>query len=209
MANNFGISSNPSRDEIGRWQFQMALSMKESWFRNGRALRQAAEVLLEQLWHYKKAAELIFKSKNNFDSGDPDLITVERSMMEPQISMLLGYAIENYLKGLWVHQNPKDLNSHECLPHVLKEHDLNKLCAMTKVEPDAAEKELLRILSAYSTWQGRYAIPMSANANAKAWVNANNLLIVSSKYPGPVKWPDEVYSLIDKIFALVATPGDH
>lgn len=190
--------------KIGRWQFTTSLAMKESWFMSGQRLIRAAEVLLEQLWEYKTEAERILTKTKEFPAGDPDFEVVERSMMEPQISMLLGYSLENFMKGLWVHQHPEAVADAKKLPSQLTQntgHDLNELAHFIGIEVTEGEAELLRVLSEFSRWRGRYAIEKNEERNGEAWSKAANLKIVSSQYPGEVKWPAEVYSVLDKIAA--------
>ena len=179
--------------------------MKESWIRSGRQLICAAKVLLEQLWVNKSEMEIIHQHKTHFPPGDPDNDKYDRSLMEPQISMLLAYALENYLKGLWVHQNSHELNLKKQMTKLPQEftansgHDLNALATLTKIDLNEKEAELLRILSEHSTWRGRYAIATNISDNSASWGKAKNLMIISQKYPGTVDWPDELHSILEKI----------
>lgn len=188
--------------------------MKEAWFFQGRQLLRSAEVLLEQLWGYKKRAEPLLQGNRSFKPGDPDSEIIDRSLMEPVISMLVAYALENFLKGLWVFQNPAKVRSATNLPRELTQdsgHDLNKLCAINGLTTTPAEQEVLRVLSEFSRWRGRYVIERNAERNSHAWEKAANLHLISAKYPGPVEWPDEVTSVMKKIAANVKeqklTPG--
>lgn len=190
--------------KFGFRQFSTSLAMKESWFMNGQRLIRAAEVLLEQLWVYKSKADKILATIKEFPTEVPDMEAFERSMMEPQISLLLGYSLENFMKGLWVHKNPDAVADTKKLPKEFTEdtgHDLNKLAGFIGITVTESEAELLRVLSEFSRWRGRYAIEKNAERNAEAWAKAANLNIVSSQYPGEVKWPPEVYSVMNKIAA--------
>ena len=153
--------------------------MKEAWFHQGRQLLRSAEALLEQLWECKRQAEPLLKETRNFDANDPDFEIVERSLMEPVISMLTAYALENFLKGLWVFQNPTKVKSALNLPQELTKdsgHDLNRLCILTGLKTTSGEQEVLRVLSDFARWRGRYAIERTAERNAEHCIISEALL---------------------------------
>lgn len=191
-------------EDIGRHQFSVALSMKESWCLKGAELLRGATVLLEQLWYNKEKADPLLKESRHFDASDPNWEVVQRSLLEPTVSLLVAYAIENFLKGTWAHQNPAKVGSASKLPLELTKdsgHNLNQLCADTGIVLTSAESEALRVLSEFAKWRGRYTIDKTAERNAQAWANAQNLTFISRKYPGEIGWPDEVNSILEKIAA--------
>lgn len=120
--------------------------------------------------------------------------------MEPQISMLLGFAIENFLKGVWVSMNASETKNVEKLPKAISGHNLVILAKEMAIDLDECEVELLRVLSEYTTWRGRYAISKAAHLNGEAFAKAKNLNLVGRQYPGDVDWPPCVHSVIGKIY---------
>ena len=80
--------------------------------------------------------------------------------------MLGGYAIETLLKMVIVaaHCAKQGVNldtrkAEEFLP---KMHDLHKLLEKTELRSNKSERELLKDLSKYTVWAGRYPIPLFA-----------------------------------------------
>jgi hypothetical protein len=81
--------------------------------------------------------------------------------MEPNYrpaEMLLGFAIENALKGLMIAHDPA-LTSEEKLAKTLLEHDLCVLAACANVTVTAAENAILEALTCLVVWAGRYPTP--------------------------------------------------
>lgn len=174
--------------------------MQEAWFHKGRRLLRAAMVLLEQLWENKKLAAPLLVNGRFFPADDPDSEIVERSLLEAETSLLAAYAFENFLKGIWVAQNPEKVKS-QVLPKELREnsHDLVRLCADVGIVLTDSEKRTFATLSEFAIWRGRYPIALTANQNADSWEKTTNLTFVSSKYPGKVEWPDDIQNVWGKI----------
>jgi len=192
------------RETIGRLQFSAALSMKDAWCGKGNQLLRGAKVLLERLWYYKEKAAPLLKETRNFAADDPNWEVVQRSLLEPTVSLLVAYAIENFLKGAWAHQNHAKVASASKLPVELTKdsgHNLNQLCDDIGIVLTPAEREALRVLSEFGRWRGRYNTDKTADRNAQAWADARNLTLISRKYPGEIDWPDEVNSILEKIAA--------
>jgi hypothetical protein len=80
--------------------------------------------------------------------------------------LLVGYAIENLIKGILYGKHPTKLEeSDETLKLALKCHNLSELYRiamdlekLTEIEPCA--REILDWLTQYILWRGRYAIPV-------------------------------------------------
>ncbi|MBI1259800.1 MAG: hypothetical protein GC204_20220 [Chloroflexi bacterium] len=73
--------------------------------------------------------------------------------------MMMGYAIENALKGVIV-AGKVELVSREKVDKSLKIHDLCALAGKAGITLGADEAGLLKMLEHYVTWSGRYPIPL-------------------------------------------------
>lgn len=192
--------------ELGRAQFSVAFEMEASWHLVGDQLRRAAMVLLEQMREYESEAGEILERKQLPPPDDPDFEIVQRSLMEPQVIMLLGFSLENHFKGLWVLQNPDKAKGVDEFPKEFNRaggggHDLTKWAEAAKIELDEKEKGLLRLLTQVTLWRGRYPMAKNADRNAEAWAVPGRLSDALSNSSGEPDWSPEVYSVLKKIEA--------
>jgi hypothetical protein len=78
--------------------------------------------------------------------------------------MLGGYAIEALLKMVVIadhcDQHGWALDTKKAQEFVPTTHDLDKLAGKAKIRTNKADRQLLRHLSGYTTWAGRYPIPL-------------------------------------------------
>jgi hypothetical protein len=93
--------------------------------------------------------------------------------------MLSAYAIENCVKGALVRKRKwcaEDVSKG--LPQELKSHTLGALVEPLELSLNEEEDELLERLAAYSTWAGRYPVPLYRDALRPVGegVNAGNQL---------------------------------
>lgn len=72
--------------------------------------------------------------------------------------LLMGYSIENLLKGILLSQKPELF--HPKKMKGFNHHDLKMLCDEVGLELQVDEKEWLTKLTAYIEWQGKYPIPL-------------------------------------------------
>ena len=84
--------------------------------------------------------------------------------MQRVYRMLMGFALENLLKGVLVSIAPdRFVRENDKLFAWGKDgHDLVKLAQVARLELAADELDTCRRLSVFSTWGGRYWFPMSA-----------------------------------------------
>lgn len=95
--------------------------------------------------------------------------------------MLAAYALENYFKGALVAMykwSAADIKAK--LPSELKSHDLKSLAEPLKLPLSVEEIDLLERLSAYSTWAGRYPVPLFREGlkPVKDGINIGNQLTI-------------------------------
>jgi len=73
--------------------------------------------------------------------------------------MLMGYAIENLLKGILMIQHPEYFKPEAKLVDI-QDHDLTRLCNKCNIVITQDEANLLNKLKNYILWQGKYPIPL-------------------------------------------------
>lgn len=94
----------------------------------------------------------------------------ERQVVMPMVlcvrAMLLGYAIECSLKGLWVRQGNRIIENgrYVGIPGV-PDHDLLRLATAVGFSPTAAERDVLQHLTKFIRFAGRYPVAKTADAN--------------------------------------------
>lgn len=129
------------------------------WIQNSDRLKYSADILIERL-------PVLMNSSEEKDDYKNYTCKV-RSILETNL-LLLGYSIENLLKGLLIYQFKKNNAFLENVSfdfliktvwRVKNSHDLLKLARSAKISLSENEKSLLEKLSKYSTWGGRYHIP--------------------------------------------------
>lgn len=124
-----------------------------------RAWEAAAEDLLA-------AAQILKERHESFDReslGPGDSMPPE-SGVKPVELMLRGMAIECMLKALWVKQGNAIVRAGKYLGvHGAGQHDLPQLASATGFQIDAVETDLLRRLSHFIQYGGRYPVPRDAS----------------------------------------------
>ena len=76
---------------------------------------------------------------------------------------MIGLAIENLLKGLWIEQNnvTGETLAGDKLPQEMRTHKLNDLVDKLKLNFSELENEVLVIFTELIEWKGRYPIPLN------------------------------------------------
>jgi hypothetical protein len=75
----------------------------------------------------------------------------------PTYLMLVGFAVENFLKGIYVISNPEIIKNDKLIK--LNRHDLLQLFNELHFETTIEEKDLIERLEEFILWIGRYPIP--------------------------------------------------
>ena len=126
-------------------------------------LKYCADTLIEKLLIIKDDRP---REQNPFKHYDKI-----RALLESNL-LLLGYALENLIKGYLIfrflkeHKIPRHSDLEFLEKHVWrtkKSHDLILLSQKAKLKLSDSEKDLLKKLTKYTTWKGRYHIPKSSN----------------------------------------------
>jgi hypothetical protein len=78
-------------------------------------------------------------------------------------AMLLGYAIECAVKGLWVRSGKKIVKDGKFVGVPVADHDLLRLSKIVGFSPSTAETNVLEKLTKFIRFAGRYPIAKNAN----------------------------------------------
>jgi hypothetical protein len=73
--------------------------------------------------------------------------------------MLTGLAIENMAKAILIFRNPSYVDDDEGKLKAILIHDLDRLVQQCQIDLSDREREILRALSVYVSWAGRYPVP--------------------------------------------------
>ena len=85
------------------------------------------------------------------DTTDMSLIT--------EYLLLMGYALENLLKGILMADHPEYLKTGEKGTEI-RSHNLVSLCRRCSLVVSAAEEDLLKTLTDHIEWVGKYPVPL-------------------------------------------------
>ncbi len=79
--------------------------------------------------------------------------------------MLIGFALENYYKGIIIGKMMSDDRRKEkgILDEELRSHDLLKLARQAQIEINEFSESQLNHLKEYALWKGRYPLPIRAS----------------------------------------------
>lgn len=138
-------------------EFSNRLIDTSLWIRNAEELQAAAAILETDIRLYWSECQVKGKHVTHVSN---------RKYVQGPYSMLMAYVIENYFKAFLIHRDV-DLQRNRwapTLPTYIKTHNLVKLANECKVTLDLSEEELLKRLSRFSKWAGRYPIPSGPDA---------------------------------------------
>lgn len=92
-------------------------------------------------------------------ADEPDLMCVY---------LLHGYSIENILKALLIHQNPKLLQS-DTIDWSGKGHGLRQFARRAKLALTDRQRAVLHWMEDIVVWKGRYSVPLKAEHFTSFW----------------------------------------
>ena len=182
--------------------FNRTLECDRGWFLMANHQLRACEILFDAWWHAKRRFDVSVEGGQVDFTSPSDIQLGYTTMLYPQISLLAGLAMENFLKGIWVLKNPLDLNVIDQLPKVLKTHDVLFLAETVGLSLTKEEKLCLKHLSQMSKWQGKYQIPLSQRENVQTHREGVTPTFMLSKYDRNSEspaFPDEFALLVQKI----------
>jgi len=148
------------------------------------AWRSTAEDLLT-------AASVLRERRESLDARAVPVPNAWR--LHPSELMLKGMAIECHLKALWVKRGHKLVQDGKYVPVPgAGDHDLVQLAGVLQLTLSDVEKDLLRRLSHFIEYGGRYPVPKNAEklrTSATSWTTPSDNLLF-----------DAVASRLDNLF---------
>jgi hypothetical protein len=146
-------------EQIRKKQFRYGAQLPISWKMQALKLKRASDKIFISSFNARK--EIWAKSESNSDTLadhiDVQLISV--------YLLLMGFAIENLIKGLLFFQHPEYLIDDKQLSReVTGGHNLRHLFELSDWTFESKDKHWLECLSIYITWAGRYPIPLNLTA---------------------------------------------
>lgn len=123
----------------------------------------------------------------------------EDTMLLPVFLLLVGYAIENLIKGIMYGRHPKLLEeTDDNLKLAIRCHELSELYRIAMdlkglTEIELCTREILDWLTQYVIWKGRYTIPVTLEQLAKS----------PKKTPACLNYPDRVNLNTEPLNALI------
>ena len=136
-------------DHIMVQAYELAGKSPAKWALTGLRLKDSADLLFNE---YHAATLRLMHGEN------PVTITgLEHSV---PASLLLAFAFENSIKGVLVSQGKLFLGGDRLMGLPKNAHDLLVLCEESGIDVDDREGDILRRLTAFGIWAGRYPIPL-------------------------------------------------
>lgn len=117
-----------------------------------RAADNAYEICYDAIIHSGQCAK---------EGREPDLQDFQDVFVIKVYYLLIGYALENLLKGILIMRQPERYVQQGSLKG-LKTHKLVKLFEDCRLPVDPETKELLEKLTLHIKWQGRYPVSLRA-----------------------------------------------
>ncbi len=133
------------------------------WLQSCDRLKYCADSLIEKL--------LSIKDQESNDRNPFEHYNKIRALLESNL-LLLGYAVENLIKGYLIYLYLKNdkIPRHSDLDFLekyvwktTKTHNLIILAQNAKIKLNNTETNLLKKLTKYTTWKGKYHIPRNSN----------------------------------------------
>jgi hypothetical protein len=138
-----------------------------NWHARARGLKRSADALFEK-WRAIQPALFVAGTQMSLLMGDrgdkreaaiadwSELLDESLSYGAPAM-MLVGFAVECYLKGILVLRDPSVVKPP---PYLFEwDHRLPTLAKQAKIDVNEQEAELLERLTTFTTWGGRYPAP--------------------------------------------------
>jgi len=147
-------------------QFELRTLTPELWALNARRLKQAADILFE-------AYEQDLK---DMTAGESPLQLHNLELSGPA-TLLYGLALENILKAILLTTSPDAITDGKLRKWPKDGHDQILLAHEAKIKLTINEENILRRLSEFVRWAGRYPIPKSADK-----MRISQLQVVSSDF---------------------------
>lgn len=153
-------------DQLNARQFKLAATEPFSWLFRSENLKRAADHLFE-IYHTastRSMEQFVAEVKAGMREGGrvlegQELEDLLNSELVTIYLMLMGYSIENLLKGKLLQQNPQFFKPTNKMDDFNK-HDLIDLANRVGFKLTKSERAILKELTNYILWQGKYPIPL-------------------------------------------------
>jgi hypothetical protein len=156
-----------------------------------------SKVLLMECWMAKN--EYYSSDIREFEYGTREFELLQKTYFYEPATLFLALSFENLLKGIWVKENETTLIKSDSIPNLLNTHYLTKLARECTLNLSKEEEEMLKLLTIFSKWRGKYNLPLNKKENVNFWEGKFQVDFLIRKYPGDFGFPDEVKSLRMKI----------
>jgi len=181
-----------------RSSFRTVNSIQKPWFLKAEWLFHSATIILEKAIEARNYIGKGNSPKGTIKKGEPYYETILDYSSMQQALLLIGFSIENLLKGLWIKKhNPDDkiINNDKINSKIIT-HKLSELANEIGIEFSQEEINTLNVFRELIEWKGRYPIPL----NVTDYVNSNHegyskLLSGFTK----TEMPKELNSILEKI----------
>ncbi|MBI1882070.1 MAG: hypothetical protein HYR94_28175 [Chloroflexi bacterium] len=157
-------------ERIKARHFELGACLPVSWKSVSLDLKHAADRLYD-LYHdatlriIEQSLEEIKEGEKTEDSRALEGKELEDFLDSQLISkyfLLMGYAIENLLKGILMIQHPEYFKPNAKITDI-RSHNLVNLCKRCKISLRQEEADLLNKLTRHIEWQGKYPIPLESD----------------------------------------------
>jgi hypothetical protein len=142
---------------------------KSGWRFVSLGLKHAADRLYDL--YYEATEREIRRAREEFKSGresessrfeGQELEDAWDSMLIRPYYLLVGYAVENLLKGILMVQHPEYFQPSGKMTRI-RTHDLLGICGHCRIPLTQEESNLLKRLKRCIEWQGKYPVPLNGN----------------------------------------------
>jgi hypothetical protein len=177
--------------------YDFACKTDNAWFLKGNELYHSSLILRNiYLDAFPRICEL--ESLEEVPNSQSDLIIRDLGVLN-QSTMLMGFAIENFLKGIIVKEEQVELDDKiKKLPEFLKSHDLKSLAVRAEILFNKKENMLLSKFTESIIFSGRYPVPVRVEEFQKFYnKNAEPTFLIKNN--NKEELPTQVASLLNKI----------
>lgn len=154
-----------------------------AWRSTALELKHAADAVAEQ-W----ARDRDPRARPNPSRVPPNL--------GPAYMLLAAFAIENLAKGILIGRDPSRFPLTSGKQGGLKTHDLMDLFSKVGGTWTGQERTLVKRLSTFAEWSGRYPIPLAATGLAP-WRGEDDVVLAPDGTPEIIEGSTELPSVVD------------
>jgi len=159
----------------------------------------AAKVLFERWWDEQLVFDAITKGHGSYEikPGTTEWKAFQHIHLWREATLLLAYASENLLKGLWIAKNTVEGQLMKELPKAIKTHDQIALANLTSITLNRSERSLATLFTDFVIWCGKYTAPLSNEDYVRWW--GKKFALLQGRYPKKKEFPRVVQTYLAKI----------